>query len=494
MITLDVGRIAQETFAGKEYGLYVNGKWQKADSGASFDVTNPATGEVLASIPDAGGSDTLKAIDAAYAAISAWAELPAIQRADLLRKVAALMLERKEFLATVMTLEQGKPLSEARGEIAYAASFLTWFAGEAERVYGQIVPASAANKRILVMRQPVGVCALITPWNFPAAMLTRKIGPALAAGCTVICKPAEQTPLSALELARLFEEAGIPAGVVNILTCSDPIPFSDVIFKDDRVRKVSFTGSTEVGKILIKNSAQTVKRISMELGGNAPFIVFDDADLEAAVKGAIASKFRNSGQTCICANRIYVQKGIYDAFAERFTAEAAKLKVGNGLLPDSLIGPLIDIPARQKVELHVSDARAHGARVLLGGAPVVGQNPTGTFWQPTVLANASNDMLVAQEETFGPVAPLIPFESEAEVLAMANNTPFGLSAYFFSRDVSRVMRVAEKLEFGIVGANDALPSTAQAPFGGVKQSGIGREGGAFGIDEYLEVKYVSLGI
>jgi succinate-semialdehyde dehydrogenase/glutarate-semialdehyde dehydrogenase len=477
------------------YGIFIDNEGRIAANGAVFPVDNPATGETLITIPDAGRPETRAAVESAYAALPAWSALAAVQRADLLRKAAALMIERRERLATIMTLEQGKPLAESRGEIAYAASFLTWFAGEGERAYGQIVPASAPNKRIFVLRQPVGVCALITPWNFPAAMLTRKLGPALAAGSTVVCKPAEQTPLTALELGQIFIDAGFPPGVVNIVPASDPIPFSDVIFADDRVRKISFTGSTEVGKILIRNAAHTVKRLSMELGGNAPFIVFDDADLDAAVRGAVASKFRNSGQTCICANRIFVQRAIYARFSDVFTAAVAALKVGNGLDADSMIGPLIDLPAREKVALHVSDALARGAHLLTGGAPLESaRNPSGTFWQPTVLGSVSPDMLITQEETFGPVAPLIPFDTEQEVIAAANDTPFGLAAYFYSRDVSRVMRVAEALEFGIIGANDALPSTAQAPFGGVKQSGLGREGGSVGIDEYLDVKYVSLGI
>jgi succinate-semialdehyde dehydrogenase/glutarate-semialdehyde dehydrogenase len=347
----------------------------------------------------------------------------------------------------------------------------------------------------MVMRQPVGVCGLITPWNFPAAMLARKIAPALAAGCTVICKPAEQTPLSALEMARIFVQAGVPAGVVNMLPCSDPRPFSDAVFADSRVRKISFTGSTEVGKLLIAQSAATVKRVSMELGGNAPFIVFEDADLDAAVKGALASKFRNAGQTCICANRIFVQRPIYERFVARFSAEARDLRVGDGLAAETAIGPLIDLHARAKVERHIADAVARGAQIMTGGVALdESHNPAGTFWQPTVLANAAHDMVVAQEETFGPVAPIIPFEDEDEALTYANETPFGLASYFYTRDISRVMRVAERLEFGIVGANDALPSTAQAPFGGVKQSGIGSEGGAFGINEYLNLKYVSLGL
>ncbi len=490
---LNLTQITHQMLDGVTYGNYIDGEFHPAANGKTFEVTNPATGDLLLAIPDGGGSDTLSAIDAAYAALPAWMATPAATRADLLRKAAALMLERRERLATIMTLEQGKPMTESRGEITYAASFLTWFAGEAERIYGDVVHNSAPNKRIFVLRQAVGVVALITPWNFPAAMLTRKLGPALAAGCTAICKPAEQTPLSALELGRIFQEVGFPPGVVNIIAASDPIPFSDAIFKDDRVRKVSFTGSTEVGKILIRNSAATVKRMSLELGGNAPFIVFDDADLPAAVTGAIASKFRNAGQTCVCANRIFVQRGVYDQFADLFTEKVAALKVGNGLAPDTVIGPLIDMPAREKIERHVLDAKQHGAEIKLGGLPFI-ENPSGTFWTPTVLLNASSDMLVAQEETFGPVAPLIPFDTEEEVLTQANSTPFGLASYFYTRDVSRVMRVAEKLEFGIIGANDALPSTAQAPFGGVKQSGLGREGGAVGIDEYLEVKYLSLGL
>ena len=357
------------------------------------------------------------------------------------------------------------------------------------------MPASVANKRIFVLRQPVGVVGLITPWNFPAAMLTRKLGPALAAGCTAICKPAEQTPLSALELGKLFLEAGVPAGVINLITALDPIPFSETIFGDDRVRKISFTGSTEVGKILIRNSAAGVKRVSLELGGNAPFIVFDDADLEAAVTGAIASKFRNTGQTCVCANRILVQRGVYQRFAEAFTAQVAALKVGNGLEPETKIGPLIDRHALEKVQLHVRDATERGAKVLTGGRPFDGNgNGQAAFWTPTVLADVAHGMLVTREETFGPVAPLVPFDTEDEALRMANDTPFGLAAYFYTRDVGRVIRMAEGLEYGIIGANDALPSTAQAPFGGFKQSGIGREGGPVGIDEYLEVKYVSLGL
>ena len=491
--TPDIAQIVDKTFGKAGYKLFINGEWHAANSGKTFAVDNPATGEILSYVPEAGADETHAAIDAASAALPIWASMPAITRSDLMRKVAALMLERREHLATIMTLEQGKPITEARGEIAYAASFLTWFAGEAERVYGEMIPASVPNKRLWLLRQPVGVAVMITPWNFPTAMLTRKLGPALAAGCTCVCKPAEQTPLSALELGKLFIEAGFPPGVVNIVTASDPIPFSDTVFADERVRKISFTGSTEVGQLLIRKSAETVKRMSMELGGNAPFIVFDDADLPAAVKGAVASKFRNAGQTCVCANRIFVQRGIYEQFTQMFMEEVGKLKVGNGLAPDVMVGPLIDQPARKKVEAHISDATTHGAEIVLGGQAVKDAQ-TANFWQPTVLTGATASMLVAREETFGPVAPLIPFDSEDEVIATANDTQYGLAAYYYTRDFSRVIRVAERLEYGIIGANDGLPSTAQAPFGGFKHSGLGREGGSVGIHEYLEVKYVSLGI
>lgn len=491
--TIDSDAVAAATIGDSEYNLLIGGVCGPAASGASFAVTNPATGAELAQVPDAGAPETRAAIDAAAAAGPTWAATPAPQRVAVLRRAAALMLEQQERLATIMTLEQGKPLGEARGEIAYAASFLTWFAGEAERIYGTTIPASAPGKRLFVLRQPVGVVALITPWNFPSAMITRKLGPALAAGCTAVIKPAEQTPLSALELGRIFEQAGLPAGVLNLVTCQDPVPFSETIFADERVRKVSFTGSTEVGKLLIRQSAETVKRLSLELGGNAPLIVFDDADFDAALSGALASKFRNAGQTCVCANRIFVQRGLYERFAQAFAAKVAALRVGNGLEPDSMIGPLIDAQAQTKVERHIADAREGGAELLVGGGPFAGAGP-GAFWTPTVLAGARAEMLVAREETFGPVAPLIAFDDEAEVLRLANHTSYGLAAYCFTQNVGRVWRMAEGLEYGIVGMNDALPSTAQAPFGGVKQSGLGREGGPTGINEYLEEKYVSLGI
>jgi succinate-semialdehyde dehydrogenase/glutarate-semialdehyde dehydrogenase len=490
--TVDTAAITSSALGDALSHMLLAGDWREAAKGARYVVDNPATGTAIAEVPDADADDARAAVDAAAAAQVGWAATPAPARAELLRKAAALIVERRERLATIMTLEQGKPLSESRGEIVYAATFLNWFAGEAERIYGEIVPANTANKRIFTLRQPVGPTALITPWNFPAAMLTRKLGPALAAGCTAICKPAEQTPLTALELGRIFCEVGFPPGVINIVTCQDPLPFSQAIFADERVRKISFTGSTEVGKILIRQSADTVKRISLELGGNAPFIVFDDADFEAAVAGAIASKFRNAGQTCVCANRIFVQRGIYERFAEAFTTRVQALKVGNGLEPETAIGPLIDAHARAKVAAHVEDALAAGATLLTGGMPF--GNGANTFWTPTVLADARPAMLVAREETFGPVAPLIPFDSEEEVLQQANDTSFGLAAYFYTRDISRVFRVAEALEYGIVGANDALPSVAQAPFGGMKQSGLGREGGSMGIDEFLEVKYLSLAL
>jgi len=488
-MSIDPDSIAAEVLGNAPRGLLIGGAWQSTER--TFAVTNPATGARLAEVADGGAEETRAAIEAAAAALPAWAATPAPARAAVLRRAAALMVEQQERLATIMTLEQGKPLAEARGEIAYAASFLTWFAGEAERIYGMTIPASTPNKRLLLLRQPVGIAALITPWNFPSAMITRKLGPALAAGCTAIVKPAEQTPLSALELGRVFLDAGLPAGALNIVTCQDPLPFAETIFADERVRKVSFTGSTEVGKLLIRQSAETVKRLSLELGGNAPFIVFADADLDSAVRGAIASKFRNAGQTCVCANRIFVERPIYERFAAAFAEQVAALRVGNGLDPATVIGPLIDAQARAKVERHVADALAGGAALLTGGGPYA-EGRAGNFWMPTVLANASAGMLVAREETFGPVAPLIPFDGEEEVLRQANATPFGLAAYCFTRDLGRAWRMAEGLEYGIVGINDPIPSTAQAPFGGYKQSGFGREGGPTGINEYLEEKYVSM--
>ena len=468
----------------------VAGQWRDADAGGRCEVRNPATGALLGTVPDMGALETRRAVAAAHAALPAWSRTTARQRAQVLRRMYELMLEHQDDLAALMTAEQGKPLAEARGEIAYSAGFLEWFGEEAKRMDGDTIPGHAADKRILTLRQPVGVVAAITPWNFPSAMLGRKLGPALAAGCTLVCKPATQTPFSALALGVLAERAGVPAGVLNIITGRDAAAIGEELTSNPRVRKLSFTGSTAVGRQLMAQCAAGIKRVSLELGGNAPFIVFDDADLDAAVAGAIASKFRNTGQTCVCANRLFVQEQVYDAFAEKLVAAVAALRVGDGLQGETDIGPLIDAKALEKVEAHVADAQAKGARVAIGGQRhALG----GTFYQPTVLLDATADMRLAQEETFGPVAPLFRFNSEDEVIAMANATEFGLAGYFYTRDLARSWRVSEALECGIVGINTGLISTEVAPFGGVKQSGMGREGSKYGLDDYTELKYVCIG-
>jgi succinate-semialdehyde dehydrogenase / glutarate-semialdehyde dehydrogenase len=468
---------------------YIDGRWVDADGGKTFPVHNPATGEELGTVPRMGAAEAKRAIEAAERALPAWRAKTAKERAIILRKWFDLMMANQEDLAQLMTAEQGKPLTESRGEIAYAASFIEWFAEEGKRAYGDIIPTHQADKRILVIKEPIGVCALITPWNFPAAMLTRKAGPALAAGCTVVCKPAGQTPYSALALAELGERAGIPKGVLNIIT-GDSKAIGNELCSSPVVRKLSFTGSTETGRTLMRQCADTIKKLSLELGGNAPFIVFDDADLDAAVEGALASKYRNAGQTCVCANRLYVQDGVYDKFAAKLTEKVKGFKVGPGNEPGVVIGPLIDEQGVKKAEQHVADAVGKGAKIILGGKR---HERGGLFFQPTVMTNVTPDMIVSFEETFGPVAPLIRFKTEDEVIRLANNTEFGLAGYFYSRDVGRIFRVAEKMETGIVGANVGIISTEIAPFGGVKQSGLGREGSKYGLEEYLEVKYILLG-
>jgi succinate-semialdehyde dehydrogenase/glutarate-semialdehyde dehydrogenase len=468
---------------------YVNGAWLEAPGGASLPVHNPATGAQLGTVPAFDAASTELAVGAAHAAFPAWAAKTAKERSILLRRWHDLILLNAADLAILMTAEQGKPLAESKGEIAYAASFVEWFAEEAKRVYGDVIPGHQADKRIIVLRQPVGVVAAITPWNFPAAMITRKVAPALAAGCTVVCKPATQTPYSALALAELAARAGMPPGVFNVVT-GPAREIGGVLTGDPRVRKLSFTGSTEIGKLLMSQCAKTVKKVSLELGGNAPFIVFDDADLDAAVAGAIASKYRNTGQTCVCANRLLVQKGVYDAFAAKLVEAVRKLRVGDGLAGETEQGPLIDAAALKKVEEHIADATGKGAKVALGGKRhALG----GTFFEPTVLTGVTPAMAVAREETFGPVAPLFSFGTEPEAIAMANDTEFGLAAYLFTRDLARSWRVSEALEYGIVGLNTGLISTEVAPFGGVKESGAGREGSKYGLLDYTEIKYVCVG-
>jgi succinate-semialdehyde dehydrogenase/glutarate-semialdehyde dehydrogenase len=468
-------------------GHYIGGEWYEGAS--TYPVLNPATGEVIAQVAKGGAAEATQAIAAAERAFPAWRSLTAKERSVRVKRWGELMLEHRDALAALLTREQGKPLAEARGEVGYAASFFEWFAEEAKRAYGDVIPSPNPNAKIIVTREPVGVVAAITPWNFPLAMITRKAGPALAAGCTMVLKPSEETPLSALALAVLAEKAGIPPGVFNVVS-GDAVAIGGALTESDVVRKLSFTGSTRVGKLLAKQSADTLKKLSLELGGNAPFIVFDDADLDAAVQGAMASKFRNTGQTCVCVNRFYVQDGIYDAFTLALAQAARTMRVGNALQGDVEQGPLINQAALTKVEAHVADALQKGAKVLAGAKPhALG----GTFYEPTVLVDATSSMLIAQEETFGPVAACFRFKTEDEVVAAANATPFGLSAYFYTRDLARAWRVGEALESGMVGINEGILSTEVAPFGGVKQSGLGREGSKYGLDEYTELKYMMMG-
>lgn len=468
---------------------YVDGAWIDADSGETIEVTNPADNAVLGTIPKLGGDETRRAIEAAEKAWPAWRSLLAKERAAILRRWFDLMLENQEDLALLMTLEQGKPMAESMGEVVYGASFIEWFAEEAKRVYGDTIPQHQGDKRIVVVKQPIGVVAAITPWNFPIAMITRKCAPALAAGCPVVIKPATMTPYSALALAELAERAGVPAGIINVVT-GGAGAIGGELTSNPIVRKLSFTGSTEIGKLLMEQCAATVKKVSMELGGNAPFIVFDDADLDAAVEGAMMSKFRNTGQTCVCANRILVQDSVYEAFSAKLATAVKALKVGPGIEEGVNQGPLIDVSALEKVEEHVADALSKGAQVATGGAR---HERGGTFYQPTVLTNVTTDMKVTKEETFGPVAPLFRFETEEQAIQMANDTEFGLASYFYARDLGRVWRVGEALEYGIVGINTGIISTEVAPFGGVKESGVGREGSKYGMDDFLEIKYMCMG-
>lgn len=469
---------------------YIDGRWCEAGGGRRFEVHNPATGQVITQVPDMDEGDTRRAIAAAHAAQPGWAALTAKERSNRLYAWFELIMANQEELARIMTCEQGKPLAEAKGEVAYGASFIQWFAEEGKRAYGRTIPGFSSDRRLATIKQPVGVVAAITPWNFPIAMITRKAGPALAAGCTIVIKPAAETPLCALALAALAEQAGIPAGVINIVTSHQAAAVGNELCNNKKVRKLSFTGSTRIGKLLMRQCADTMKKLSLELGGNAPFIVFDDADLDAAVAGALASKYRNAGQTCVCANRILVQAGIYDAFAEKLTAAVKAFKVGDGMSEGAQIGPLINPAAASKVAELVKQATAAGAELLLGGEA----HPAGPlFFQPTILGKVDKTNPILQEEIFGPVAPLVRFETEAEAIALANDTPYGLAAYFYGRDIARVWRVAEQLEYGMVGINEGIISTELAPFGGIKESGLGREGAAEGLEEYLETKYLCFG-
>jgi len=469
---------------------YINGEWCAAADSARFDVTNPATGAVIASLPDMGVAETREAIEAANAAWPAWREKTGKERAGILRKLYFLMMENQEDLAQLITAEGGKPLAESRGEVAYGAAFIEWFGEEAKRTYGDLIPATFTDRRIVADKQPIGVCAAITPWNFPIAMVTRKVGPALAAGCPMVLKPAHETPLSALALAELAERAGVPPGVFSVVTSSSGRTVGGELTSNPTVRKLTFTGSTATGKVLMRQCADTIKKLSLELGGNAPFIVFDDADVDKAVAGAIASKYRNSGQTCVCVNRFLVQDGVYDEFAAKLTAAVEAMKVGNGVDEGVVQGPLINQAGVTKVQEHVDDAVNKGANVAAGGKRhALG----GNFFEPTVLTNVTPDMVVAREETFGPVSPLFRFKSEEEAIAMSNDTEFGLAAYFYTRDSARTWRVSQALEYGIVGVNEGIISTEVAPFGGVKESGLGREGSKYGIEDYLEIKYICMG-
>ena len=470
----------------------VAGEWvANSDSGKTFNVTNPANGDVIAVLPDMNRAETKRAIDAAYTAQKAWAKKTGKERATVLRKLYDLMVANADDLATILTMEMGKPLAEARGEVLYGASYVEWFGEEAKRVYGDTIPGHQPDKRIIVIKQPIGVVAAITPWNFPNAMLARKFAPAVAAGCAMISKPAAETPLSALSLAVLAERAGLPAGVFNVILSKDSPSIGKEFTENDKVRKLTFTGSTEVGRILMRQGADQIMKLGLELGGNAPFIVFDDADLDAAVEGAMVSKYRNNGQTCVCANRLYVQAGVYDAFAKKLADKVGAMKVGDGFEAGVNAGPLIDKKALAKVEEHIGDAVSKGAQVALGGKP---DAKGGLFFQPTILTGVTTEMKVAREETFGPVAPLFKFDTEEQVIEMANNTEFGLASYFYSKDVSKIFRVAEELEYGMVGINTGLISTEVAPFGGIKQSGQGREGSKYGIEDYIEIKYLCLSI
>ena len=469
------------------YSMIIDGK-EVGESLPSIEVRNPATGKLIATVPEGGATEASMAVDAAYTAFQEWSRLSAYERSSLLMKWHDLVEVHLKDLAETMTAEQGKPLAEAIGEMKYANGFISWYAEEAKRIYGEIIPASNTGKRIFVHKQPVGVTAVITPWNFPAAMITRKVGPALAAGCTVVIKPAEQTPITAIRLAQLALEAGIPAGVINVVT-GEASAIGDAWLQDTRVRKLTFTGSTEVGKTLMRGAADNVKKISLELGGHAPAIVMEDCDIDKAVDGVVAAKFRNAGQTCVCANRIYVHETIAEDFSERLVERVKQLKVGNGMEEGITIGPLIDEDAIRKVQSHVDDAQAKGAKVLIGGT-----RKDGLFYEPTVLLDVKDDMICMQEETFGPVAPITTFSTEDEVISRANDSIYGLAAYVFTENLSRGIRISEQLEYGIVGLNDGLPSTPQAPFGGFKQSGLGREGGHHGLDEYIEIKYISVGL